>query len=180
MSQKNEQALKQGEKGRKWLLLVLIVVSGVALDQGTKWWVVQTIAPHEVIPVIPGLFNLVHVYNQGAAFGILSTWDPFGVWVFFIVVNCLILGVLGYLYWRTSLDYPLFLWAYSLVITGAIGNLSDRLRLGAVVDFLDFYLGRHHWPAFNVADSLICIGAPEHKNSAGIGAGSSWQQTKQI
>ncbi len=159
MPHDSEKALRHRGGRRKWLLLSLIVVLGVALDQLTKWWVVQAIALHEVIPVIPGLFNLVHVYNKGAAFGLLSTWPPFGVWLFFIVVNCLILGVLGYLYWRTSPDYPLFLWAYSLIIAGALGNLSDRLRLGAVVDFLDFYLGRHHWPAFNVADSLICIGA---------------------
>lgn len=143
----------------KWLLLALVLVLGVVLDQLTKFWVAQTLLPQGVVPVIPGFFNLVHVYNKGAAFGLLSTWSPTGVRLFFIVINLLIIAFLVFLYTRTSWEHRLFLWGYSLVVSGAVGNLIDRLRLGQVLDFLDFYLGRHHWPAFNVADSLICVGA---------------------
>ncbi len=143
----------------KFFLLGAIVLLGVALDQLTKYAVAQIIPKYEVIPVIPGFFNLVHVYNRGAAFGLLSSWPPEFVRYFFISTNVIIVLVLVYLYWRTSRELPLFLWAYSLLISGAVGNLIDRVRLGEVLDFLDFYIGRHHWPAFNVADSLICIGA---------------------
>jgi len=143
----------------KWLGLAVVVLVGVALDQLTKFWVSRAITPQEIVTVIPDFFNLVHVYNRGAAFGLLATWSPAGVRLFFILVNLLIIGILGYLYGRTPGDYPWFLWGYRLVISGALGNLLDRLRLGEVLDFLDFYLGRHHWPAFNIADSLICLGA---------------------
>lgn len=143
----------------KLLLLGIILVLGVGLDQLTKYWVARTILVHTVIPVIPGFFNLVHVYNRGAAFGLFASWSPEYVRYFFIVTNLTIALVLGNLYWRTSVRYPLFLWSYSLLLSGALGNLVDRIRFGEVLDFLDFYAGRHHWPAFNVADSLICIGA---------------------
>jgi len=143
----------------KWLFLAGVVISGVVLDQLTKLWVAQTIPPQEIVVVIPDFFNLVHVYNRGAAFGLLSTWSPTGVRLFFSLINLIIIAILGYLYGRTPRHYSWFRWGYSLVLSGAVGNLLDRLRLGEVLDFLDFYVGRHHWPAFNVADSLICIGA---------------------
>jgi signal peptidase II len=143
----------------KYLLLAVILILGVGLDQLTKFWVAQAIPRYAVIPVIPDFFNLVHVYNRGAAFGLLSTWPPEFVRYFFIVTNLAIALVLLYLYYRTPGHCRLFLWAYSLVLSGALGNLIDRVRFGQVLDFLDVYVGRHHWPAFNVADSLICIGA---------------------
>ena len=136
-----------------------MLVLGVGLDQFTKYWISQTLPKYAVITIIPDFFNLVHVYNRGAAFGLLSTWSPEFVRYFFIGTNLTIVVVLGYLYWRTAEEYPLFLWGYSLLLSGAMGNLIDRVRYGQVLDFLDFYVGRHHWPAFNVADSLICVGA---------------------
>lgn len=143
----------------KILFLAVIVLLGVGLDQATKHLIAQTVPKHTVIPIIPDFFNLVHVYNRGAAFGLLSTWSPEFVRFFFIGTNLVIVLVLGYLYWRTAAEYTAFLWGYSLILGGALGNLIDRVRFGEVLDFLDFYIGRHHWPAFNVADSLICIGA---------------------
>jgi signal peptidase II len=143
----------------KLLLLGIILVLGVGLDQFTKYWIARTIPAQTIIPVIPNFFNLVHVYNRGAAFGLFANWSPEIVRYFFIVTNLTIVLVLGYLYWRTEVRYPLFLWGYSLLLSGALGNLVDRVRFGEVLDFLDFYVGRHHWPAFNVADSLICLGA---------------------
>jgi signal peptidase II len=143
----------------KFFFLAIIIILGVALDQISKYWVAQAIPKYTVIPVIPDLFNLVHVYNRGAAFGLLASWSPEFVRFFFIGTNLAIAIVLVYLYWRTSTEYPFFLWGYSLILSGALGNLIDRSRYGEVLDFLDVYIGRHHWPAFNVADSLICVGA---------------------
>jgi len=143
----------------KFLLLGLILFLGVGLDQVTKHWIARSLSRYEVIPVIPDFFNLVHVYNPGAAFGLLSTWPPDFVRYFFISAKLGIIAILLYLFWRTATQQRLFLWGYSLVLSGALGNLIDRVRWGEVLDFLDFYVGRHHWPAFNVADSLICIGA---------------------
>lgn len=143
----------------KLLFLGIILVLGVGLDQITKYWVARTLPAQSVVPVIPGFFNLVHVYNRGAAFGLLADWSPVYVRYFFIATNLAIVAVLGYLYGRTPMRHGLFLWGYSLLLSGALGNLIDRLRFGEVLDFLDVYVGRHHWPAFNVADSLICIGA---------------------
>ena len=143
----------------KFFFLAIIIILGVGLDQVSKYWIGQAISKHTVMPIIPDFFNLVHVYNRGAAFGLLSSWSPEFVRFFFIGTNLAIAVVLVYLYWRTSSEYPMFLWGYSLILSGALGNLIDRVRYGEVLDFLDFYIGRHHWPAFNVADSLICIGA---------------------
>jgi signal peptidase II len=143
----------------KIVLLGTILVLGIGLDQFTKYWIAQSISKHAVIPVIPDFFNLVHVYNRGAAFGLLSSWSPEFVRIFFIGTNLAIALVLVYLYWRTPTEYSIFLWGYSLILSGALGNLIDRIRYGEVLDFLDLYVGRHHWPAFNVADSLICVGA---------------------
>ncbi len=141
----------------RWLAVILAV--GVGLDQATKIWVSQSYPLHSVTPVIQGFFNLVHVTNRGAAFSLLSTWPATAVRLLLIAVTLAILVVLGYLFRRLPDDDRLTAVGYSLVLAGALGNLIDRLRLGEVIDFLDFYVGRFHWPAFNVADSLVCVGA---------------------
>lgn len=144
---------------RKTAIFLPILLAGVALDQITKLLVVQQMPLGAQIPVIKGLFNLVHVHNRGAAFGLLSNLSPQFAWLFFIATTSLVLLVVMVLWWRLpERDWPAAL-GYSLIMTGALGNLIDRVRLGEVIDFLDFYLGRHHWPAFNVADSLVCLGA---------------------
>ncbi len=159
MKLETQNSKLENSSAYKFLLLGVVLVLGVGLDQFTKYLISQTLPKYAVIPIIPDFFNLVHVYNRGAAFGLLSTWSPEFVRYFFIGTNLTIVVVLGYLYWRTAEEYPLFLWGYSLLLSGAMGNLIDRVRYGEVLDFLDFYVGRHHWPAFNVADSLICVGA---------------------
>jgi signal peptidase II len=143
----------------KVFLLVVVLILGIGIDQISKYLISQAISKYAVVPIIPNFFNLVHVYNRGAAFGFLSSWSPEFVRFFFIGANLAIAIVLGYLYWRTSTENSIFLWSYSLILSGALGNLIDRVRYGEVLDFLDIYVGRHHWPAFNVADSLICVGA---------------------
>jgi signal peptidase II len=144
---------------RKAAMLIPILAVGVALDQVTKFLVVRYMALGAQIPVIQGFFNLVHVRNRGGAFSLLANLSPDFAWLFFVAITTLVLLVVGYLWWRLpDRDWPSAL-GFSLIMTGALGNLIDRVRLGEVIDFLDFYLGRHHWPAFNVADSLVCLGA---------------------
>ena len=144
---------------RKLSLFLTILVVGVILDQSTKLLVVWALPLGEQIPVIDGFFNLVLIYNRGAAFGLFANLSLEFAWIFFIITTSLVLGVVAYLWWRLPPDQTLAAVGFSLIFAGAVGNLIDRLRLGEVIDFLDFYVGRFHWPAFNVADSLVCLGA---------------------
>ncbi|MFP3868126.1 MAG: signal peptidase II [Desulfobacteraceae bacterium] len=143
----------------KYRLLILIVGLGVILDQLSKAVISQALPRYATVPVIPGCFNLVHVHNRGAAFGLLANWSEAYTSLFFIFTTLIVLAVLGYLFFRLAGDDYRAAAGYSLIMAGALGNLIDRLRLGEVIDFLDFYVGRYHWPAFNVADSMICLGA---------------------
>lgn len=153
---------------RKLTILLTVLITGVAADQITKLLVIKHLPLGAQIPVIEGFFNLVHIRNRGAAFGLLSHLSLEFAWLFFLGTTTLIILIVGYLWWRlptaalpglskTRLDLAGL--GYSLIMAGATGNLVDRFRLKEVVDFLDFYMGRHHWPAFNVADSLVCLGA---------------------
>jgi signal peptidase II len=144
---------------RKYGIFILLLVMGLALDQVTKALIVQKLPLGGQVPLIPGFLNLVHIQNQGAAFGMLSGWPAEYTWRFFVAVSGVVLAVLGYLLWRLPDDHWPAALGYSLILTGALGNLIDRIRLGVVVDFIDVYWRRYHWPAFNVADSLVCVGA---------------------
>ncbi|HZE20727.1 MAG TPA: signal peptidase II [Desulfobaccales bacterium] len=144
---------------RKYFIFVVLLVAGLALDQVTKALVAQRLPLGSQVPLIPAFLNLVHIQNQGAAFGMLSGWPPYYTWWFFVAVSVVVLTVLGYLLWRLPEDHWPAALGYSLILTGALGNLIDRIRLGAVVDFIDVYWRSYHWPAFNVADSLVCVGA---------------------
>jgi len=144
---------------RKMALLLPILVAGLLLDLGSKLWIVQALPLGGQIPVINGLFNVVHIHNRGAAFGLLAHWSLGFARLFFIATTGLVICVVAYLWWRLTPRRWLAALGYSLILTGAVGNLIDRVRLGVVVDFLDFYWGRYHWPAFNVADTLVCLGA---------------------
>ena len=135
-----------------------ILALGLPLDQVTKVLVQLKLPLGSQVPLIPGLLNLVHVHNKGAAFGLMSGWPAEFVWMFFVAVIGVVLVVLGYLLWRLPDDHWPAALGYSLILTGALGNLIDRVRLGEVVDFIDVYWGHYHWPAFNVADSLVCVG----------------------
>ena len=137
---------------------LLISIAIIVLDIWTKSLVLKRIDLHEAIPVIPNFFRLVHVRNTGAAFGIganaASKLVPLllnvGAIAVFLVVVVYAL--------RTAVTDRVLQTGLHLILGGAIGNLLDRFRFGYVVDFLDVYVGSHHWPAFNVADSAICIG----------------------
>ncbi len=144
--------------GRRWRFLLFSVPLVVFLDQASKWLVNQTIPLGGSIPVLDGLFNLVNIRNRGAAFGFLNRSDiDWQLWFFLAatIVACLIIVQLI----RKSGEAPLLWLGFGLVMGGALGNLIDRLRERAVTDFLDFYWQNAHWPAFNVADIAICVGA---------------------
>jgi signal peptidase II len=138
----------------------LIIVSGVLvlLDQVTKAAVGLYLQPYHSIAVIPGFFNLTHIHNPGGAFGFLAGADPMLRKIVFLFVSFLAVVLILWYYMKTPASYPLLATAFAMIFGGAIGNLIDRIRTGKVVDFLDFYLGNLHWPAFNVADSAITIG----------------------
>lgn len=139
--------------GRWYLLAVLIVV----LDQLTKQWVSSSFSYGESLELLPFL-NLTLVHNMGAAFSFLSDAGGWQRW-FFAIVSLLVSVVL--IVWLSRLPARQYLLAtaLALVLGGAVGNLWDRVFLGYVVDFVDVYYQKYHWPAFNVADTAITIGA---------------------
>jgi len=131
----------------------------VLMDQLSKWIVAGNVGLYERIPVVEGFFNLVHIRNRGMAFGLLNRPDT-GIWIHFLVVAgmCAVVVLIYWLFTRDEEDIK-FTLGLSLILGGAIGNLIDRFRHGEVIDFLDFHVGAYHWPAFNVADSAITMGA---------------------
>jgi signal peptidase II len=141
-------------KGYRMLLAIAALAAGV--DQLTKWLIVRSFQLHEALPLVPNFFDLVYVRNQGAAFGILA--DTRFRMPFLLVTTLVAVVFLVWFYRQYRPDQVLGRCAVSLVLGGAVGNLIDRLRFGEVIDFLDVHWYQHHWPAFNVADSAICVG----------------------
>lgn len=140
----------------KFSLWIVISVLLLVLDQWTKWYVAKIFDPGQVLPVFPG-FNLVLAFNRGAAFSFLAQAGGWQVW-FFGLLAVIVIVVMVRLLWRYSV-YSLFSLSLTCIIAGAAGNLIDRALRGYVIDFLDFYWNGMHWPAFNVADIAICVGA---------------------
>jgi signal peptidase II len=142
---------------RKYHLLIAAIV--VLVDRLTKAVVADRISLHDSVDVLPGIFRLTHVQNQGAAFGLFSDSSfPWKV-ALLILFSIAALAVVSALLWKNGDALNATAIALSLVFGGAVGNLWDRVTSGRVIDFLDFYLGQHHWPAFNIADSAIVVGA---------------------
>lgn len=131
----------------------------VLMDQLSKWIVAGNVGLYERIPVVEGFFNLIHIRNRGMAFGLLNRPDT-GIWIHLLVVAgmCAVVVLIYWLFTRDEEDVK-FTLGLSFILGGAIGNLIDRFRHGEVVDFLDFHVGAYHWPAFNLADSAITVGA---------------------
>ncbi len=130
----------------------------ILLDQVSKFYIHQAFRLHESRAIIDGFFSLTYIRNPGAAFGLFAEQDEGFRSIFFAVVSVIALCLLAYFFWETPKEETLGLVAISLLFGGAIGNMIDRFRLGEVIDFLDFYVGQSHWPAFNVADSSITAG----------------------
>lgn len=141
-------------------ILRLLAVSGITVisDQVTKLLVAAYIGYGQDIAVIPGFFNLTHVLNPGGAFGLFAQQGAMVRVMFFLVFSLVAVGLILYLYVGIPETHPMLANGLSLIFGGAVGNLIDRVRMGKVIDFLDVYVGDLHWPAFNVADSAICVG----------------------
>ena len=136
-------------------MIYLISFIVFLLDFGTKFLALKNLVMHEPVAIFP-CFNLYLTFNTGVSFSMFSAQSNTGVWV--------LIGLAGIIssliiYFIQKEKEGLVRIGLALVLGGAIGNLWDRIRFGAVIDFLDFYWGSHHWPAFNIADSAICIGA---------------------
>ena len=137
----------------RWFLLLTLPL--YAADQVTKWLVLRRIEMDEMVPVIPGVLNFVHVHNTGAAFGMLKDSN-----VFFMVLAATALIVVGVLAGKGAFAGTPSKTGAALLVSGILGNLTDRLVHGYVVDFIDVILPWYgHWPSFNIADSCICIAA---------------------
>lgn len=147
----------RGGDGR-YRVIFGLALACVVLDQVTKAAVTATLPLHGGVNVVPGLFDLVHVRNRGAAFGFLNRPDIDWQFWLFLVATALACGLILSMARTARYSRALFV-GFGLILGGAVGNLIDRVRLRAVIDFLDFYVGAWHWPAFNVADVAICIGA---------------------
>ncbi len=146
-------------KPKSPIILVLVVVAATAvLDQLSKYIILQALFPGEIVPIIPGVFNLTLTFNFGAAFGLWSGLSDGLREVVLALTNLLALGVVVYFMRQPTYRSRAAQFALAGILGGAIGNIIDRFARGSVVDFIDFYLGTSHWPAFNLADSAICIG----------------------
>jgi signal peptidase II len=145
--------------GRKTALLLMVLIIGLILDQASKLLVLHYLPLGGQHRAVDGFFNLVHVHNKGVAFGLMSGWSVDVTRWFFMGTTTMVAAVVLYLWYKLPADHLAAGLGYSLILAGALGNLIDRARLGEVVDFLDVYWGRYHWPAFNIADSLVCVGA---------------------
>lgn len=128
------------------------------LDQLSKFWTQQSIPLWEEKTIVPGFFNLVHVLNRGAAFGFLNRADIQWQTYFFIAASALAVVLIFHLLRTVNRDDRYLFTGLGLILGGALGNLIDRIRIGQVIDMLDFYVAGHHWPAFNVADIAISLG----------------------
>ena len=136
-------------------LMAAVLVT--ALDQLSKWMILEIVMqPPRIIPVTP-FFNLVLVWNRGVSFGFLGQQSS--EWLPWLLTALALAIVVALVWWLRRVTNGLMVLAISLVVGGALGNVVDRLRFGAVVDFLDFHAAGVHWPAFNAADSAITVGA---------------------
>ncbi|MFQ5773121.1 MAG: signal peptidase II [Kiloniellaceae bacterium] len=132
-----------------------VAAAVVLLDQASKWVILAAVMQPPRVIEVTGFFNLVLTYNTGISFGMLRGTAPWQAWA---LVALALAVVAGLFMWLRRQPDPLLAVAVGLVAGGALGNVVDRMRLAAVVDFLDFHLGAWHWPAFNLADSAITMG----------------------
>ncbi len=140
----------------RYRLLTIVSLSILLLDQATKLYIDSAFRLHESVTVLENFFHITYVRNKGAAFGIFAD-SAFRI-PFFITISIIAVGGLLWYYRKLTPEQKWLQYGVSLILSGAVGNLIDRVRFGEVIDFLDVHWYRHHWPAFNVADSAITIG----------------------
>ena len=141
-----------------WFRLILVSSCVIFADQITKFIIKINLALYDNIIVIEHFFNITHILNPGGAFGFFASGSlEVRRFIFLFLSSVVALFVLWF-YKRCAADFIFLSYGLALIFGGAMGNLIDRFRYGKVVDFLDFYIGSAHWPAFNIADSAISIG----------------------
>lgn len=150
------------------MLALSISIVIAVLDQVTKYFIRNGFTLGESVPVIPGLMNLTYLRNTGAAWGMLGGQN-FALTILSVVM-LFVMIIFRRSFLSDTLSHRI---ALGLMIGGIIGNLVDRVRLGWVTDFLDFYVSGHHWPSFNVADAAICVGV-------GIYIITSWKDVHKV
>ncbi|NOX34599.1 MAG: signal peptidase II [Deltaproteobacteria bacterium] len=144
----------------KKILIRLVLVSGcvVLADQATKYIIKINLGLYDNIIVIENFFNITHILNPGGAFGIFASRSPEIRKLIFLFISSVVALLVLWFYKKCAANFVFLSYGLAMIFGGAVGNLIDRFRYGKVVDFLDFYIGSAHWPAFNVADSAISIG----------------------
>ena len=143
---------------RDYPLFIGPALGVLLVDQISKWLASSHLQPNQILSIIPGFFNLVFVKNRGMAFGILSQSRSGFSYYFLLTTTIVAVGVILFFFFWTRRNQKWLTGGLSLILGGAIGNLIDRVRLGYVIDFLDFFLKGYHWPAFNMADSAVTAG----------------------
>jgi signal peptidase II len=142
-----------------WRAGYLLAAFGIyMMDQVTKAWAARTLRYGDDRTIISGFFDLIYTENRGIAFGQLQSGGSFGRW-FFVVLAILAAIAVFYYFLHTPRNDDRVLGACALLLAGIVGNLTDRARLGYVIDFIALHAGQYHWPTFNVADASISIGA---------------------
>lgn len=142
-----------------WRAGYLLAAFGIYMaDQASKAWAVKMLRFGEERVVIPGFFQFIYTENPGIAFGQLQEGGSFGRWFFVVLASAAAVAVLFY-FFRTPRTDDRILGSCALLLAGILGNLTDRVRLGFVIDFIHLHAGQYHWPTFNVADASITLGA---------------------
>ena len=143
----------------RWRAAYLFAAAALYMaDQASKAWALQRLKTGEVVRVIDGFVQLSYAENPGIAFGQLQEGGQFGRWMLAALASLAVVGLLLY-FFRTRRTDDRLLGAIALLLAGVGGNLTDRIRLGHVIDFIDVFVGSYQWPTFNVADAAICAGA---------------------
>jgi signal peptidase II len=143
----------------RWRLAYLSAAFALYMaDQASKAWAVRRLKGGEVVRVFDGLLHFSYAENPGIAFGRLQEGGEFGRWMLATLAGLAVVGLLLY-FFRTRRTDDRLLGAIALLLAGVAGNLTDRVRLGHVIDFIDVFIGSYQWPTFNVADAAICAGA---------------------
>lgn len=137
---------------------LLLVVPCYALDQWTKWLICRNVEIGTGFNVVPGFFDIIHIRNTGAAFSMLQGLPAAYRTYFFLGVTIVALVAIFAIFWKAEDNSWLLKLVLSLIMAGAIGNLTDRILFNEVVDFLSFYIGPYRWPTFNLADTYISLG----------------------
>jgi len=142
----------------KYIMLAVVAGLVVLADQITKVLILKYLPYHHSVTVIAGFFDITHIHNPGGAFGLMANMGETARTFVFLLASSLAVGLIFYFYKKTPPSFTFLALGFALIFGGAVGNLIDRVRLGIVIDFLDIYIGKYHWPAFNIADSAITVG----------------------